>query len=295
MNNNKELINDYNGRDYRTVWRHPRAQFEDKFEGDLIKKTLTRQGGWFVDIGGGYGRLYPLVKRDGRKIVLVDYAMNLLEMAVKEYGHNEDVFFVSANAYHLPFKKGVFSGGVSVRVFHHMNLPGEFLLEVGRIMRGGAEMVMEYANKRNLFRIFRRGIRAFKCDHEEYEPLHYGTHPVFFKKITKEAGFRIVKTLGTGFFPRFIKEKTLFLVNIFTPLEIIFDVLFGRLNLAPLNFLQLKKQDEGSYVSVLDFKDILQCPCCAGELNIQDVRIVCATCHREFSKKGSILDLRYKP
>jgi ubiquinone/menaquinone biosynthesis C-methylase UbiE len=126
----RERIHDYNGRDYRTVWKHGRARFEDFFESSLAKKLLPKYPGWFVDIGGGYGRSYPLYKRNDRKVVIVDYAMNLLEIASETYKDDKNIFFVAADAYHLPFKNDIFNGGISIRVMHHMNLPEKFLAEI---------------------------------------------------------------------------------------------------------------------------------------------------------------------
>jgi len=292
-----ETINDYNGRDYRTVWKHPRAVFEDKFEGGITRSLLTEKPGWFIDIGAGYGRVYPLFKKQGRKVVLLDYAMNLLEMAAKEYGDDEDVYFVAANAYHLPFKDEVFDGGISIRVFHHMNLPDKFMKEFGRIMRGGAEVIVEYANKRNFFRLFRRGRKSLQKDHEEYEPLHYGTHPAYFEGIANDAGFQIKRVLGTGFFPRFLEEKTFFLMPILSAAEKLFDSTLGRHDLGPLHFADVKKiGEENKNAPASKIDDILQCPACGGklDLNISEA-INCIECKRTFPKNGKILDLRYQP
>lgn len=289
-----ETINDYNGRDYRTVWQHPRAKQEDKFEGAIVRSLLPKYGGWFLDLGGGYGRLYPMYKRPGRKVVIADYALNLLELAEKEHGKEGDIFFVAANAYYLPFKSATFDSGVSVRVFHHMGLPQKFLEECGRVMRSGSEFVMEYANKRNLFRLLIKSTTATQVDHEEYEPLHYGTHPVFFKDIAGKAGFTVRKTFGTGFFPRFITESTAFLTPAFTIFEHIFDTLFGQSDLCPLLFSDIQKNPAQNEMKPGEkIEDILCCPACKGDLSFVENVMSCAKCNLSFKKQGAIFDLRY--
>src|SRR5690349_15008911 len=95
-----EILKDYSRRDYRTVWQEPRAEFENRFEGRIISAMLPAKLGWFIDLGAGYGRLYPHYARQGRKVVLVDYAPNLLDIAQKQYGTQKDTFFIAANAYH---------------------------------------------------------------------------------------------------------------------------------------------------------------------------------------------------
>jgi len=154
------VIKDYTGRDYRTVWHGPRAAFDDRFEGKLIAELLPSEPGWFVDVGAGYGRLYPLYARPDRRVVLVDYAVNLLEVAAETYSGQDGLYFVAANAYHLPFRAGSFDAGLSNRTFHHMAHPQAFLDELGRVLRSGAHAVLEYSNKRNLLRVVRYGDRA---------------------------------------------------------------------------------------------------------------------------------------
>lgn len=299
MNNNTEVINDYNGRDYRTVWKHPRAVFEDRFETKMTKKLLTDAPGWFIDSGAGYGRVYPVYKSKDRKVVLVDYAMNLIEMAVETYGEDKNLYFIVANGYHLPFKKETFSGGISIRTFHHMNLPPEFLTETARVMKSGSSFLMEYANKRNLFRIFKRRSVALQKNHEEYEPLLYGTHPEYFTETAESSGFHVSKTLGTGFFPRFITEKTIFLTPVLSMLEVLFDSTFGLFRLAPMNFADIRKKGEEEKKNKntpQDIKDILACPACGGSLDfhVPDA-VTCIACKRVFPKKGKIFDFRYTP
>lgn len=292
-NTEAERIHDYNGRDYRTVWKHDRSQFEDYFEGGIQKSLLTHNPGWLIDVGGGYGRSVPLYNRGNRKIVLVDYAHNLLEMAAQTYKDDKNIFYVAADAYHLPFKDNTFSAGISIRVWHHMNMPLNFAKEICRVMTKNSRFVMDYANKRNLFRVFAKPFASLKQDHEEYEPLLFGTHPIFFKKIVKEAGFRLEKSLGTGFFPRFITEKTVFLKPILFVLEIIFDNTLGYLTLGPRTIAQIKKKEGITNDTIdRDIKDVLACPVCKGDIRIDGEIVTCTKCANKYSFKGNIFDFR---
>ncbi len=290
-----EQIKDYNGRDYRTVWQKPHAAFEDRFEGGLTKRLLTDAPGWFIDIGGGYGRVYPLYKREGRKSVIVDYAMNLLEMAATSHGKDKDAYFVAANAYHMPFKDAVFSGGVSIRTLHHMNKPETFLNECGRITRAGGRVCMEYANKGNIARLFKRGFRALKKDHEHYGDMHFGTHPDYYATLAHDAGFTVERNLGTGFMPRYIKYG--FPIGVLAFKERMLDAFFGPRRLAPLMFTDLKKRkgekDESPVGDTL--LDILACPACRGILEPIAQGLHCTSCKRIYPKVGMVYDLRYTP
>lgn len=291
----QEKIHDYNGRDYRTVWKHPRAVFEDYFETKLARRLITKEDGWFIDIGGGYGRMYPDYKKKGRKIVLVDYAMNLLEYAEHDLKDETDLYLIAADAYHMPFKDNIFNGGISVRVMHHMNLPVNFLKEINRVMTFGSTFVMDYANKTNLFRVLVKSKIALQNNHEEYEPLLFGTNPSYFSKISKETGFKVKDSRGTGFFPRFITDKTKFLSPILFPLEYIFDNTLGLINLAPRTLGVIRKvgeKKENKFSHSDDIKDILACPICQGDLDFSnESQVKCANNH-SFSKKGKIYDFR---
>lgn len=289
-----EIIKDYNGRDYRTVWQHPRAKFEDEIETGVTKRLLSDDKGWFIDIGGGYGRLYPVLKKDGRNIVFADFAMNLLQIAEKDIGDNPDVFLVAANAYHMPFKDGTFDGGLSIRVFHHMSDPDKFLRECSRILSAGGRIMLEWANKRNLGRTFKRGARALREDHEEYGELQYGTHPNFFAKAIDRAGFLLKQTLGVGFVARLINEKNVFLVPFFfRPIEKLLDRVFGTRNLGPLCFSDIQKSGQKTPPNTASFRDIVCCPACKDDVVEKDGGMECTSCKKFFPKVGKVYDFRY--
>jgi SAM-dependent methyltransferase len=288
-----EVIKDYNGRDYRTVWQHPRAQFEDAIETGVTRRLLSQDTGWFVDIGGGYGRLYPVIKKEGRNIVFADFAMNLLEIAEKEIGKEKDVYLVAANAYYMPFKNGTFDGGLSIRTFHHMSDPDSFLRECARILSMGGHLMMEYANKRNLARIVKRWRKALEEDHEAYGELLYGTHPAYYARIAEEAGFTVRRTLGVGFVPRFITEKNVFLVPLLRPLEKFLDRVFGTRNLGPLNFTDIKKHGQKTKPNTTVFADILCCPACKNTVKEVAGGMECVSCKKHYPKVGAIYDFRY--
>lgn len=286
-----EILKNYSGRDYRSVWQHPRAQFEDFFEGNIIKKLMPTEGGWFLDLGSGYGRTYPLYKKAGRKVVMVDYALNLLQMAEEKYAGEENLYLIAANAYRLPFRDHVFSAGVSIRVFHHMNLPQNFLQECARVFQGGGQMLMEYSNKRNLWRLLKQGKKALQKNHEEYAELQYGTHPEFFQEISQSADFTVTQNQGTGFFPRFISERTRKLSPVLNILENIFDPTLGQAQLAPMHFSRLSKSGKKS-ARFDDFFALLVCPLCRGELENHPGKMKCIACEKSFAKLGKIIDFR---
>ncbi len=290
-----EVIKDYSGRDYRTVWRGPRAAFEDRFERKLIEKMLPSDPGWFVDVGAGYGRLYPLYAAEGRKVVMVDYAMNLLEEAARSLGARSDVSFVAASAYHLPFRSGSFDGGLSVRTFHHMAHPERFLEEFARVLGSGSHALIEYSNKRNLLRMLRYGRRSLRQDHEEYGDLLFGTHPAYFEQLATSAGLELSHSRGTGFLSRLVTERTVPAVPLVAAGESVLDAVFN--GLAPMNFADLRvaagRRQPDDRESAAGLADMLQCPACGGAVEDTGDGMRCTSCDELYPKVGAVLDFRH--
>jgi SAM-dependent methyltransferase len=289
-----DVIKDYSGRDYRTVWHGPRAAFEDRFEGKLIEEMLPGAGGWFVDVGAGYGRLYPLYAAEGRKLVLVDYAVSLLEEAARTIGAGNGVEFVAANAYRLPFRPGSFDGGISIRTFHHMASPQRFLDEFGRVLRGGSHALLEYSNKRNVPRILRHGRRSLRKDHEDYGDLLFGVHPAYFEELAASAGLTVEETRGTGFLSRIVTERTRSAVPLFAAAESGLDAVLGR-GLAPVEFVRLRAgaRPAADPEPAAGLVDLLRCPACGGAVRDAADGMRCESCRRQYPRVGAVLDFRY--
>jgi ubiquinone/menaquinone biosynthesis C-methylase UbiE len=205
-------LRDYRNEDYRDFWRGDRKALLHGMEAAVVSELAPQEAGWFFDVGAGHGRLLPLYAREDRRIVLVDYAMNLLQTA-KKSNDRDNIHCVVADAYHLPFRSETFRGGLSIRTFHHMEDPGAFLAELSRVTRAGAEILVEYSNKRNLPRLLRRGAAAFRKDHECYSGVLFGTHPAYFDGLCREAGLRVVMNRGLGSFERLWKSGRLFLLS----------------------------------------------------------------------------------
>jgi len=293
-----EVVKDYSGRDYRTVWHGPRAAFEDRFERKLIEEMLPGERGWFVDVGAGYGRLHPLYAAEGRKVVMVDYALSLLEEAARTLGGRGDVFFVAANAYRLPFRSGSFDSGFSMRTFHHMAHPERFLGEFARVLRGGSHALLEYSNKRNLPRMLRHGRSSLRKDHEEYGDLLFGTHPAYFEELAASAGMTVDHSRGTGFLSRIVTERTRPVVPLFAAAEAGADAVFGGRGLAPITFADLRvggdaRSSPDGEPPAADLADMLQCPACGGALRATGDGMGCVSCERLYPKVGAVHDFRF--
>jgi len=299
-------ICDYNKTSYSKFWTSPSKSLLDKKERRIIRNLIPPVSGWFVDLGCGYGRLLPTYMNLNRQIVLVDYALNLLEESSQRYSQ-DGIYFIAADVYHLPFRDNVFDCGLSVRLFHHINAPQSFLNEVTRIFRKGARLVLSYSNKRNMLRIFKHGAKAFRHDHEEYSEMLFGTHPGYFAELCRNAAFRIERTRGTGFLDQFFRVNSSFdhllgrMRFLALPISIVEDIAswtLGRMNLAPLHFASLCKES-GAETSSVELKrpqnliEILACPCCRS-INLSELEknYTCLDCGKIYPRRGRIIDFR---
>ncbi len=299
-------IQDYNQIEYSQFWTGLGKSFLDKKEQRIVQKLTPPTTGWFIDLGGGYGRLVPAYINSGRKIVLVDYALNLLEDAARRYPH-ENIHFVAADVYHLPFRDGVFDCGLSVRLFHHINAPHAFLSETSRIFREGANFVLSYSNKRNLLRILKNGAKAFEHDHAKYGEMLFGTHPAYLDELCRNAKFVVDTTRGTGIFDQIFRVtpslERLFvrmplLSQSLLVMEDIADFALGWLRLLPIHFSLLYKSS-GNKTSPVDIKryqnliEILACPSCRKtHLSKHENAYTCSDCGKTYPIRGRILDFR---
>lgn len=299
------VVRDYNEDDYREFWQGSSRSILDRLEQRLLARLLPDARGWFLDLGAGFGRLAPVYSIPGRRAVLVDYAVNLLEMAARDgagSGDGDDRHFVAANAYKLPFRDGVFDAGLCVRVFHHINAPESFLGEFSRVFRGGSQAVLSYSNKRNLLRMVGKGRTAFVRDHEAFDDMLFGTHPRHFRALAEGAGFTVRATEGVGFLDQMVRNvpalDRLIAGNrgvraVVEVLEIVASLTLGRLGVAPIHLSRLEKRQAPGAPPGAGLMDILACPRCRHPaLEEGQGEIVCPSCARAFPKLGRILDLR---
>ena len=306
MSEDSATIRDYNDTDYSQFWEGLGKFLLHNREKRIVEALNPRNPGWFIDLGGGYGRLIPAYYTSGQNFVIVDYALNLLEEAVKRYPQ-ENIYFIAADVYQLPFRDCVFNGGLAVRLFHHINAPRAFLRETNRILQEEASFVMSYSNKRNWFRVLKNGRKAFDLDHVEYWKMLYGTHPAYFQQLCQESQFRVDSTRGTGFADQSMRgvpalERILlkhsFLTKPLGILEDIAEMTLGNLGLLPIHFSLLHKQrgESGSEVNdhhAPNLDDILACPSCkSANLAKESNAYRCGDCGDSYPILNRIIDFR---
>ena len=300
---NSKVIIDYNAADFRDYWQGYCKSLLHEIESDIIRKLLPSTQDWFIDIGCGHGRLSPTYLNKDRRIVMVDYAINHLEMAAREYSA-DNVFFIAADAYRLPFRDKTFEGGLSVRLFHHISAPEDYWEEFSRIFRPRSYVVFNYMNKRSLLRVLKYGRNSFKRNHEQISGMIYATHPRYISQLAQRAGFDILSRKGTGFLHQVVHDSERIetwlesrpkLLKPISLIERIADTIFGSMGYTLMQYLLLYReaQEEPECAAANCIEDILLCPSCRNtDLRKEQAGFRCIQCDGFYAKKGAIIDFR---
>ncbi|MBC7811189.1 MAG: class I SAM-dependent methyltransferase [Burkholderiales bacterium] len=214
-------ICDYEGSNYRTeFWENTGRAYEDQVERIALRRLLPTQGRRLLEVGAGFGRLTNEY-HGYDQVVLLDYSLSQLQYAQEHLGRSPRFVYVAVDAYHLPFRAGVFDGASMIRVIHHMADPRAVLSEIRRVMTPGGTFILEHANKRNLKAILRHALGKQDWNPHDLAPvefveLNFDFHPEYIRDELQAAGFAPRQRVPVSFFrvPT-LKEKirTDWLVN----------------------------------------------------------------------------------
>ena len=306
---------DYESYDYREFWEDNKRVYEDASERLALEKFFkgVNQSGTIVDIGCGYGRLFNIYQGYDR-IIMLDYSLNNLKNTketIKNFlkqNNNKiaDVYFIAADAANLPIKNEAVDAAISVRLIHHLNNPGKFISETGRILKNNGLFILEFANKRNIKNIVKFIFGKLKESPFSSNPYRIGetihdNHPKVIVNYLKSNFFEVKKVLSvsnlrTGFLKRRLKIKNLLMLENFT------QICFSSLKLAPSIFVKsyAQKFNNKNKAGALSkpagkFEDFLLCPKCRNMesgMGISGDSIICNFCGAEFKITDGIYDLR---
>ncbi|MGZ6273778.1 MAG: class I SAM-dependent methyltransferase, partial [Candidatus Limnocylindrales bacterium] len=188
---------------YRDVFWAARA-YEDACDRIALRALMPSAGARLIEVGAGFGRLAGEYMGYG-EVVLLDSSEVHTGAAREALGDDPRYRVTLGDALALPYPDGYFDAAVCVRMLHHFEDPGPVLAELGRVVRPGGTLVLEYANKRNLKAIARRLLgrqtwSPFDLGAVEYKPLHYDHSPVSVRRSLRAAGFRPRRTRATSLF-----------------------------------------------------------------------------------------------
>ncbi len=188
---------------YRDVFWAART-YEDACDRIALRAFLPSGGRRLIEVGAGFGRLAGEYTGFDR-VVLLDSSEVHVAAANESLGGDPRYEVQLGHALALPFPDGHFDVAVCVRVLHHFGDPGPLIAELGRVVRPGGVLILEFANKRNLKSIGRRLLRRqswspFAPGSVAYKPHHFDHAPVSVSRAIRIAGFSIDRMRAASLF-----------------------------------------------------------------------------------------------
>jgi ubiquinone/menaquinone biosynthesis C-methylase UbiE len=182
----------------------PARAYEDACDRIALRALLPRSGGRLIEVGAGFGRLANEYSR-WSEIALLD-SSEVHVQAARETLRGDPRFEIRlGNALALPWPDTSFDAAVCVRVLHHFEDPRPLLAEIGRVVRPGGVLVLEYANKRNLKSIARRLLgrqdwSPFEPGSVAYRSHHFDHAPASVRRALRSAGFTVERMRAVSMF-----------------------------------------------------------------------------------------------
>lgn len=301
-----ESIVDYSGFDFARLWtgRERVTEVEQAIVGRALASGDRRR---LLEVGTGFGRLLGPLESLGQEVVATDLDLDRLR-SVRVRSQSSSVVRVAANLYHMPFVDGAFTGATMVRLHHHLLDPATALEEVGRVLRGGARLVVSYRPRPSVGTVvddLQRALRSpgagpFRSVTFSRGEVVLSTRPFpirvagrrQFVAEARRVGFELEprSEVGAGF------EEYSPLRRLPAELWVRLGTDFGRAPGFPTRFSILTRT--GSSPGALPgLSRILACPRCREPQPtwFEAAALLCRGCGFVGTRHGPVLDLRYVP
>ncbi|HBC72654.1 MAG: Phosphatidylethanolamine N-methyltransferase [Candidatus Amesbacteria bacterium GW2011_GWB1_47_19] len=108
-----------------------------------------------ADIGGGFGRLEPLLTKFCTRIILVDPSANHRRQARIKLKKNKNIFIMSGSAQKIRLYPQSVNLALLIRVAHHLPDLVPTFTEIHRLLTPGGRFILEFANSQNFKSRFR--------------------------------------------------------------------------------------------------------------------------------------------
>ncbi len=150
----------------------------------IIHHLRPRAAGRYLDVGSGTGNYTIAMHRSGVPMVGLELSLTMLNRPREK---SDEVTWLNASAFAIPFRAASFDGATCTFVHHHLNDPIAAFEEIRRVMKDDARLVILNVTAEQMYHYWLT----------EYFPraIAKGTAP-YEKFVTTDAletaGFRIV-------------------------------------------------------------------------------------------------------
>ncbi len=303
MNSKNINITDYDKfkYNYKDYWLKQNREYEDSSDRIAVSRLLNKSDGKsIIDIGGSFGRLYPMYKDKYKVKIIFDYSFEALKDASNNLKNDGNTYFVCGDLYNLPFSSNSIDDVICVRVLHHILDLKTATGSIARIVKNN--IFIEFANKSNFKNLifspsiyFSKGAYSQKTKgtgqgSEQYDDQIFLNHdPKEFIDIARDKKFVVKETLSvSNFRSQFLKR--IFGLNILIYLEKHLQRTLGIIFFGPSIFLHLVKDKlngmniEYELNNTKDYEtfrieDILVCPQCQNSL---ETNLLCTKCNKSY-------------
>ncbi len=120
---------------------------EKRFYSETGWTSEWMKGKWILEVGCGAGRFLDIASKNSCEVVAVDIT-NAVDAAKENFGDRENIHFVQASIYELPFRAGVFDGCYCIGVIQHTPHPEAATKCLPKVLKiGGKIAVTIYERK----------------------------------------------------------------------------------------------------------------------------------------------------
>jgi SAM-dependent methyltransferase len=290
-------ICDYEGSAYRTEFWGQGREYEDGAERVALRRLLPPAGRRLIDIGGGYGRLFPLYSGYD-EVVLFDYALSQLRQGRELWGDagpggKPRYTYVAGDFYRFPFAPGMFDTVTMVRTLHHAADAPAVLRGVAQILASGGTFVLEFANKRNLKAILRHLLRRqdwspFDREPVEFAKLNFDFHPAWVREQLAGVGLQVQKTRAVSYL-RIGLLKRLVPTGLLVALDRLLQPTGALCQLSPSVFVRCRGDDKASPPPGAFFR----CTICGSMMLVEEGETLsCTDCGAHFAIRDGVYNFK---
>lgn len=203
MTKKADQYNDPN-HNYLHYWDH--REYEHAAEEIAIRRMLHgKRFKHAIDVGGGYGRICPILKEFSDQVTLAEPSSQQLDIAKDFLKGKKGIDMVLAQADKLPFKDESVDLVTVVRVIHHLPDPTEEFAEISRILKPNGHLFIEFANYANFKNRVKHILKGKRLPHEPVDILTHKSdipfvnhNPNTVRKQLAHAGLQVERVLSVS-------------------------------------------------------------------------------------------------